>query len=507
MTPGHLRWSTASSFFALLIGSATAQTAPKDFRAIRPIERIRGVIDDSRSITRPGNRHPLARAEFDRGMAPADTRMDRMVMVLQPDRSQQEAVEELLAAQQDPRSAEYQRWLTPEDFGQRFGVAENDLRLIMDWLNARGFQVEAPPPSRLQLVFSGTVAQVQSAFGTEVHIYRVGGQSHYANAAEPRIPEALAEVVVGVLSMHDFHSQPMHLTSGLAASPQFTSNTTHYLAAADFATIYDVSALYTQAIDGSGQSIAVAGRSNINLGDVQSFRSRFGLPPNNPNVILNGSDPGVIAGGEQGEATLDVEWAGATAPKATVQFVLSASTSSSDGVALSSQYIVNHNLAPVLTLSFGSCEAAIGTAGNQFWNSVWQQAAAQGIIVLVSSGDSGAAGCDDPSSSSASGGAGVNALCSSPFSTCVGGTQLSDTANPNAYLERELESHHLRLRAGLHPRNGVEPERGYFRRMATLGGRRREEPGVHETFLAIRAGRSGRRPPGRSRRSAYGIDT
>jgi len=171
----------------------------------------------------------------------------------------------------------------------------------------------------------------------------------------------------------------------------------------------------------------------LSLSDVSSFRSTFGLPSNNPAVIVNGTNPGMVSTDEETEATLDVEWSGATAPKASVQFVVSASTNTSDGITLSSQYIVNHNLAPVMTLSFGNCEAAIGSAGNQFWNSLWQQAAAQGITVLVAAGDSGAAGCDSPSSTSATGGAGVNGLCSSPYSTCVGGTQFADSANPSTY--------------------------------------------------------------------------
>jgi pseudomonalisin len=171
----------------------------------------------------------------------------------------------------------------------------------------------------------------------------------------------------------------------------------------------------------------------LSLADVQKFRTGFGLPPKNPTVIVNGSDPGIVSSDEQMEATLDVEWSGAVAKNAAIQFVMSASTNSSDGVTLSAQYIVNHNLAPIVTLSFGNCEAAIGTAGNQFWNSLWQQAAAQGMTVLVSSGDSGAAGCDDPSNPRGSNGRTVNGLCSSPYSTCVGGTQFADTSNPNAY--------------------------------------------------------------------------
>ena len=129
------------------------------------------------------------------------------------------------------------------------------------------------------------------------------------------------------------------------------------------------------------------------------FRGTFGLPANSPTVILNGSNPGIVSSDEQTEAELDVEWSGAVGKNAAIQFVLSGSTSSTDGILLASQYIVNHNLAPVMSLSFGLCEAAMGTSQNQIWNSLWQQAAAQGITVLVSSGDSGAAGCDSPSSS------------------------------------------------------------------------------------------------------------
>ena len=433
MNSHHVRTLTALLSFCVFLAIASAQEL--DYRSARPSARITGVVDDSVRVARPGNVHPLARAEFDAGAAPAETRMDRMILLLKPDAAQESALEALLAAQQDPQSPEYRRWLTPEEYGARFGVADSDLNTLVAWLTAHGFQAEPAPASRRQIVFSGTAGQVQSAFHTEVHIYNVNGARHYANAQDPSIPQAFGEVVAGVVSLNDFESQPMH--HGLApigsSQPEFTSGGTHYLAPADFATIYDSASLYTQSIDGTGQSVAVAGRSNLNLSDVQSFRSQFGLPANNPTVIVNGTNPGIVSSSEQTEATLDVEWSGASAPKASIQFVVSASTNTSDGITLSSQYIVNNNLAPVLTLSFGNCEAVIGSAGNQFWSSLWQQAAAQGMTVLVAAGDSGAAGCDSPSSATAVQGAAVNGLCSSPYSTCVGGTQFSDTANPSAY--------------------------------------------------------------------------
>ena len=418
----------------LLAGSLVAQ------RTVHPVNRVTAIVDDRFTVPRLGDRHPLARAEYDAGPASPDTPMERMILVLSPDADQQSALDQFLDAQQDPASPDYHRWLTPEEFGSQFGVSEDDLWQIVNWLQGHGFTVEPVSPARRSVVFSGTAAEVASAFHTGIHVYIVNGQRHFANSTAPEIPAALDAVVQGIASLHDFHSKPM--LAGVAplavvpyrSRPEYSVNsTTHYLAPADFTTIYDVTPLYGSSIDGTGQSIAVAGRSNINLSDVQAFRRTFGLPAKDPTIILNGTNPGIPNQSEQFEATLDVEWSGVAAQGASVQFVVSASTNASDGVDLSVQYIVNHNLAPVVTLSFGSCESAMGTSWNQHWNALWQQAATQGMSAMVASGDAGAAGCDSGSESTATGGQGVNGLCSSPFSTCVGGTQFNDTANPGAY--------------------------------------------------------------------------
>jgi subtilase family serine protease len=186
-------------------------------------------------------------------------------------------------------------------------------------------------------------------------------------------------------------------------------------------------------INGSGQSVAIVGRTNINLADVRKFRTSFGLPANDPQIIVNGTDPGIVSSGEETEADLDVEWSGAVARNATIKFVVSKSTNSSDGVDLSAHYIVNHNLAPVMSTSFGLCEAWLGSSGNSFLNSLWQQAAAQGITVFVSSGDNGAAGCDSASAANATHGRAVNGICSTPYSVCVGGTKFNDASRPSLY--------------------------------------------------------------------------
>jgi hypothetical protein len=366
------------------------------------MDRITSPVNDRMRVTLSGNRHPLARTE---------------------------------SAQQDAQSPLYHQWLTPENFGRTFGVSDHDLGHVMSWLERNGFEVEPVSEGRSVLLFSGTAAQVTTAFRTEIHRYGAHGELHHANATDPQIPRALAGVVGGVVSLHDFRARPLHALAIPAAdiSPEYTNGSSHYLSPADFATIYNLGSLYGSSTDGTGQSIAVVGRSNIKLADVQTFRSRMGLPPNPPTIILNGPDPGIVSQDEQMEAELDVEWSGAVARNAAIQFVVTASTNTTDGVDLSAQYIVNHNLAPVVSLSFGACEAAMGAAENQFWNALWQQAAAQGMSVFVASGDSGAAGCDGASTSTAVYGRGVNGLCSSPSSTCVGGTEFNDTANPSLY--------------------------------------------------------------------------
>jgi len=421
----------------LLALPLAAQSSRSDLEllAIHPVDRVVLPVDDSVGVTRAGNRHPLARAEFDAGMAPADHRLDRMVLVLNVDASQERALEALLDAQQNPESPYFHRWLTPERFGELFGVSEHDVDQVVSWLERHGFDVEPVSAAHRSIVFSGTVAQVEVAFHTQIHLYEVNGQRHYANATDPEIPAAFAAVVNGIASLHDFHSQPAHVNARPldASAPEYSSGSTHYMAPADFATIYDAAALYNGSINGSGQSIAIAGRTNFPAADPTAFRTTFGLPVNNPSVILNGSNPGIVSSNEQTEAELDVEWSGAVAPNAAIKFVLSGSTSTTDGVLLSSQYIVNNNVAPVMSVSFSLCEAQAGVSQNQAWSTLWQQAAVEGISVFVAAGDSGAAGCDSASETKAVSGLAVNSICSPTNSTCVGGTEFNDASNYSSY--------------------------------------------------------------------------
>jgi pseudomonalisin len=420
--------NTCSSFLALLLicGGYTSTLAQA------PVNQITGPIDDRQVTTLLGNVHPMARAEFDQGVVNAETPLARMMLQLEPSAGQQVALDALVEAQHDPQSPLYHQWLTPAQYGARFGASEQDLTAITGWLTGHGFTVDEIPANHRQVIFSGTEGQVEDTFHSEIHHYLVGGVSHIANTQDPQIPLALSGVVTGIVSLHDFrHVSEIGSRTALLVRPRYTSGSTHYLFPADWATIYDLNPLYKEGIAGTGSSIAIVGRSNINLQDVSEFRAASGLPANNPSVILVNSNPGLVAG-DQDESTLDVEWSGAVAPAATVKFVVAASTATTDGIDLSAQYTVNHATAQVMTTSYGSCEADMGASALAFYNSLWQQAASEGISSFVSSGDSGAAGCFAGSASTASG-TGVNGLCSSTYSTCVGGTEFNEGSNAAAY--------------------------------------------------------------------------
>jgi pseudomonalisin len=419
---------SCSSLFAFWVICGWATSALSQ----APTNRVAARINETQVITVQGNVHPMARGDFDQGVVNADTPLEQMVLQLEPSAAQQAALDALVEAQHDPHSPLYHQWLTPAQYGSRFGASLQDLARITGWLAGRGFAVNEIAVNHRQITFSGNAGQVEDTFHTQIHRFLIGGENHIANTQDPQIPVAMAGVVGGILSLHNFrHASDIQSRVSLEVRPRYTSGNTHYLFPADWAAIYNLNPLYQAGTNGAGTSIAIVGRSNINVSDISTFRATAGLPARNPTVILVSTNPGLVSG-DQDESTLDVEWSGAVAPSATVKFVVGASTSTTDGIDLSAQYVVNHAIATVMSTSYGSCEADMGAAELSFYNSLWQQAASEGISSFVSSGDAGAAGCYSGSSNSASS-AGVNGLCSSPYSTCVGGTEFNEGSSAAAY--------------------------------------------------------------------------
>src|SRR5246127_1498099 len=449
----HVRFSQCALvlLFAMAFPAfSRAQTAPpKPALITQPIE-------ESKLTVLRGNTYPLALAKYDRGAAPASLPIQRMLLVLKRSPELEASLVALLDQQQDKSSRNYHAWLTPEQFGQQFGPADADIQAITSWLQLQGFQVARVSNGRTVIEFSGTAAQVQSAFHTEIHKYAVNGADHWANASDPQIPTALVPAVAGVLTLHNFPRHAMNQIVGtfkrtkgtsaltpvgpLFTLPNFFPNFTFYgIGPYDFATIYNVSPLWnaTPAINGTGQTIAIVGETDVDFVDLQRFRALFGITSNDPAMIVDGPDPGLQP--DEIESDLDLEWSSAVAPGAAIKFVVAATTDTTLGVDLAAQYMVDHNVASIVSESYGICEAALGTAGNQFFNQLWQQAAAQGMSVFLSSGDSGSAGCDRDNP--AQFGLQVSGFASTPYTTTVGGTDFNDVSNPTTYFNATNDAH------------------------------------------------------------------
>ena len=432
-----------ASFLAFLFGRASAQTTSIP-------ARITQAIDEKNLVVLRGNVHPLARPEFDQGLVADAQPLKRMLLLLQRSPDQESALRQLLDDQQSKSSPNYHVWLTPEQFGKQFGPADEDIQAVTKWLSSQGFTDIHVGAGRNVIEFSGNVASVGNAFRTEIHRFVVDGKEYSANAADLQIAAALAPVVAGVVSLHNFPRKSyekilgqFRRTLGKAGlEPLFTfpnpfnGRNFYGLGPGDFATIYNSKPLIATGNDGTGQTIAIVGETNISVKDVQQFRTMFGLSANfdATNVVLNGEDPGITSIGEEGEGDLDVEWSGAAAPGATVKLVVSASTPASAGIDLSALYIVEHNLAGVMSVSYGDCEKDLGSTGNAFYNSLWEQAAVQGITVVLASGDGGSAGCDNfNTQQAATQGLAVSGLASTPFNVSVGGTDFDQVNNWAAY--------------------------------------------------------------------------
>ena len=419
------------AFFSPFAAAVSAQSS-----GVQP--RITQAVNESSLVPVKGTVHPLANAANDRGAAPDGMQLERLHLVFKRSQAQESALKQLISEMHTPGSPNYHKWITPEQFGEQFGPADQDVAAVGSWLTAHGFQVGKVEPGEQVMEISGSVAQMRGAFHTQIHKYMVNGETHFANADDPQIPSALAPVIGGFASLNNFHAHRQSQFLGKAiydprthtATPQWTypvqGGVNYVVAPGDFAVQYDLNPLYTAGTTGAGQTIGIINDSNINIDLVNQFRSIFGLSANPPQVIIDGNDPGIDGTNDPDgpnfdsfEAYIDVEWSGAAAPGATVDLIIAGDTALESGLALAAEHAVFGNVAPILSLSFGVCEA--GT-NNAFFNQLWEEAAAQGQTVLVSSGDTGSAGCDNPGQSFAVDGVAVNGFASTPFNVAVGGT-------------------------------------------------------------------------------------
>ena len=409
----RFRWACSAllglGFFGIIPTGLNAAEAPR---------RIHNEIKDGEIYRLTGNTKPMLALAQDEGEVSSTLALPRLALHFQLTSQQQEDLDQLLRQQQTPGAAQYHQFLTPEEYGVRFGLNAADVASVTAWLESQGFSEIQVARSRTFISFASTAGQVQTAFHTTLHRYTLNGETHYANASDPSLPQALEGVVESIRGLHDFHLKPHNIQR---LHPHFTSSISgnHFLAPDDFVTIYNLQPLYQGGLDGTGVKIAVAGQSDIQLSDIRAFRTAAGLSPNDPTIVLAGTDPGIqSSSGDEGESDLDVEWAGAIARNATIVFVTSAD------VEASITYAIDNNVAPILSLSYGSCETSYSAAESSTEAAQYQQANAQGMTVIAAAGDSGAADCD--TSYPARHGLSVDVPASFPSVTGVGGTTFQE---------------------------------------------------------------------------------
>jgi len=429
---GFVTWSRATLPCLLVLG-ATAANAASDTTPRLVTERI----DEVRTVARPGNTRPEVSTARDRGRVADTLPIEHAQLLLNRPAATEAALVTLISQQYDPASSKFHKWLTAAEFGAQFGPATQDIDAVTGWLRSHGLRVNGVQPSGMLIDFSGTAKQISATFDTEIHYLAVAGATHIANVSDPKVPAALANVIKGVVALHDFQPYPK-----LKPHPQYTiASGTQAVVPADLAKIYNFNPLFTAGISGQGQSIVVIEDTNVySTADWTAFRATFGLSAYgsgsftqvHPSGSSGCANPGTVSGNEA-EAELDAEWASASAPSAVIVLASCADTTTTFGGLIALQNMLNSAAPPaIVSISYGECETENGATANAAYFATYQQAVAEGTSVFVSAGDEGAASCD-ADQSIATHGIGVSGLASTPYNVAVGGTDFGDAyAGANA---------------------------------------------------------------------------
>jgi len=423
-------WALFTAVFGLLsIDSIAQKQVSRITKAINNADR--GVISDSHP--------PMARTENETGRVPAATRLKGASLLLSRTAAQQADLESLIAAQQDPNSKLYHKWLTPDQFAARFGLTDADITKLKTWLQQQGLSIEGVSRSKNTITFSGTVVQVEAAFGTELHYYKIDGVTYFAPSKDISVPAAISPVVEGVRNLSSFRPRP-HVklkAPKLATRPNFTSSQSgnHFLTPKDVVTIYDIAPAYNAGYTGAGQSIAVVGQSSILLSDIEKFQSAAGLTTKDPALVLvPNSGTATIVSGDEAESDLDLEYSAGIATGAPIYFVY-VGNSTNYSVLDALNYAVQTRIAPIITISYGVCETELSSTDYSSLTGILAQAASQGQSVISASGDSGSTDCYGISSltTAQQQALAVDFPASSQYVTGMGGTEFpsADVAPSN----------------------------------------------------------------------------
>ncbi|QHN03261.1 peptidase S53 [Granulicella sp. WH15] len=425
-------FSSASKIAQAVALAAAGMLCTASSPAQQPRPRITSSIDTTSRATIPGSHPNAARSENEGGRMTSSAKLQGVSIVFSRSAAQEADLQALIAAQQNPSSPLYHKWLTPDQFAARFGMADADIAKVQSWLQQQGFAVDRVSRSRNRISFSGSVAQVEAAFGTELHYYKSGTETHFAPASDVSVPAALAGTVQTVTNLSDFRPKPHVKIRQPQVQPRFTSSQSgnYYLTPKDVATIYDINAAYHAGFTGAGQSIAIVGQSFVETSDITNFQSAAGLTPKAPTLVLMpGTGASAVSSGDEVESDLDLEYASSIATGANIYFVYTGNSGNA-GVFDALGYAIDNKIAPILSISYGDCETDLGSSDYNSLNSVFAQATAQGQTIISAAGDDGSADCAENTNLTTAQrtALAVDFPASSQYVTGMGGTEFPASA-------------------------------------------------------------------------------
>ncbi len=445
--------------------------------------RVTAFVDFAKKSVVEGTHLDMASAASQATPLNDSVKLAHLQLVLKPSAQRQAALETLSAQQHDPSSPNFHKWLTPAQFGTTFGVADADIAAVTSWMRAQGLTVNAVYPNKTQIDFTGTVAQIRAAFGTNEVAYTIGGKVHRSNDSNISVPTALKPVIAGVMGLNDNKPMPQHIAPRLASfnaqsgmfqlaanaakAPATSASGVHTdavqfptaargLVPGDISAMYGIDKLRAAGFTGKGVTIAVVDVANMVDADYANFMQTFHLdkyngsftqinpaPPSGPTNCL---DPNTVDNQQYDfdETLLDVEWSAAVAPAAHIVAAIcsdadakgnATTTNFFGGAFIASANLVNASASrpDIISVSYGYGEDAIDLASKQAIDAMWAQADAEGISVFVSSGDSGSnpdfnGGLNSPTSYQGARPSAVsaNAFGTSSHVTVVGGNDTAD---------------------------------------------------------------------------------
>ncbi|MFE4961546.1 protease pro-enzyme activation domain-containing protein [Streptomyces sp. NPDC056660] len=322
------------------------------------------------------------------------------------------ALDTFVAKVSDPHSASYGHYLTKRQFAARFGRTDAEVNKLRDYLRSQGVTVGKVHSGNLLVDASGTAAQLQKAFGTQLSTWKdaASGRAFYANDSAPTLPSSLASLVSDVAGLNN-RVQLHHQATPRTVSPHNGPGGGY--TPAQLKGGYNVSSTYT----GSGQKIALLEFDGFQQSNITKYDTNYSLGSPTPTVSKVDGGSGSLGDG-QVEVELDIEVLHAIAPKANV--TVFEGPNSDAGEVDTYQAIVDSGI-PTTSISWGAAESARTTSNINAVDAVFKAGAAEGLGFYAASGDDGSDDAGD-------GGTSVDYPASDPYVTGVGGTKLTVTS-------------------------------------------------------------------------------